>query len=329
MEKNINQTDSNLKISDVVVTFLTGRRGIWDYVTKKKPLILRAVDGVSLTVNKGETLVLLGESGSGKTTLGRAVVGLVNPDRGEVLLDGEKIEEAGRGRTRGRLQMVFQDPSSSLDPFMTVFNCISEPIMKSGISKEKIRKRVHESANAVSLEEPLLNRRTSELSGGQKQRVSIARCLVSNPEVIVLDEPTSSIDVSIQAQVLNLLIELQQSKKFTYLLITHDPNVARFMADYIAIMYLGKVVEYGRAEKILREPMHPYTKALLGASPKLGQMSLPQVIKGDPPSLIQIPSGCRYHPRCPFIMSKCSVNEPLLAKSGEILVSCFLYHDST
>ncbi len=288
-----------------------------------------ALAEVSLRIQKGETVVLLGESGSGKTTLGRLIVGLDSPTAGEIMLAGKKVGGDAESRSlRGKLQMVFQDPSASLDPFMTVHDCVAEPLSKLNLKKTEIQSRVTEALQLVSLESSILNRRTSELSGGQKQRVAIARSIVSKPDLIVLDEPTSSIDVSIQAQVLNLLVNLQELEKFTYLLITHDPNVAKFMADTIAVMYLGKIVEYGPAETLLASPKHPYTKALLSSAPKLAEMALPPPIKGEPPSLIFIPKGCRYNPRCPFVMEKCKIQEPKLSSDGSDRdVSCFLYHD--
>lgn len=318
-----------LEIKEVSKQFALNR-GLSEVVRRKKARFVLALAGVSLTVRRGETIVLLGESGSGKTTLGRLIVGLDSPTTGEITLDGRKVSGQRESRSlRGKLQMVFQDPSASLDPFMNVHDCIAEPLSKLDLDKTEVSKRVSEAMQLVSLESSIMRRRTSELSGGQKQRVAIARSIVSKPDVVVLDEPTSSIDVSIQAQVLNLLVSLQELEKFTYLLITHDPNVARFMADTIAVMYLGKIVEYAPAEALLANPKHPYTKALLSSAPKLTEMTLPTQIKGEPPSLIYIPKGCRYNPRCPFVMEKCKIVEPLLCSDGSDKneVACFLYHD--
>jgi oligopeptide/dipeptide ABC transporter ATP-binding protein len=313
-------------VDRVVKEFGTGKQGLLDYLRRKKRKSIRALDSVSLGVRAGETLVLLGESGSGKTTLGKLIVGLELPGSGRITLRGKRIDGAQKGGwQRGRLQMVFQDPSSSLDRFMSVYDCVAEPLTKMRLDRQEVRRRVSESLRLVSLEEQLMNRRTSELSGGQRQRVAIARSLVSEPDVVVLDEPTSSIDVSIQAQVLNLLVDIQRKKGLAYVLITHDPNVARFMADTVAVIYLGKVMEYGSSERVLGDPKHPYTKSLLSASPKLSEPGLPPPIKGEPPSMIDIPAGCRFHPRCPFVMENCKVRIPLL-EGDETKVACFLYH---
>lgn len=327
---------SYLRTDHVKKQFNLGRRGFWNRFSRKRTtsLAVRAVDDVSLLVKKGETLVLLGESGSGKTTLGRLIVGLEKLDSGEIVLSGRPVKYIrDRGSARGRLQMVFQDPGSSLDPYMNVEACVGEAIRMMHLPRAEARKRVRECLNLVGLDpDAVLSRRTSDLSGGQKQRVAVARAIVGEPEVIVLDEPTSSIDVSIQAQVLNLLVDLQRLRRLTYVLITHDPNVARFMADNIAVMHLGKLVEYGPTNAVLFDPKHPYTKALLASAPKLGEMLPPFAAEqADVQSQIIVPKGCRYEPRCQFAMEKCRELEPKLrpvAKEGsETLVSCFLYQE--
>jgi oligopeptide/dipeptide ABC transporter ATP-binding protein len=305
---------------------MLGNRSLWDRITNKPTRYVRAVGGVSLEVRGGETLVVLGESGSGKTTLGRLIVGLETPDSGSIAVSGAPVRPIREHREyRGRLQMVFQDPGSSLDPFMTVRDAVAEPLTRLKLSKPDLDATVVDALDRVGLDPTLLGRRTSELSGGQKQRVSVARAIISNPQVIVLDEPTSSIDVSIQAQVLNLLLQLQSANNYAYVLITHDPNVAKFMADKVAVMYLGKVVEYGEAETVLQSPRHPYTQALLASSPKLGETSIPGVIKGDPPSLIALPSGCPYVSRCPQAMAVCGEIEPDFFEVEGALAACFLY----
>ena len=282
--------------------------------------------GVTLRVEGGQTLVVLGESGSGKTTLGRLIVGLEKPDSGTITMSGEEVRPVREHRTmRGRLQMVFQDPGSSLDPFMKVREAVAEPLTGSGLSEEAKRMKVLEAMERVGLDQSLVDRPTSELSGGQKQRVSVARAIISDPKVIVLDEPTSSIDVSIQAQVLNLLVELQRLNRYAYVLITHDPNVARFMADNVAVMYLGEVVEFGRASLVLRLPKHPYTQALLSSAPKLGETSVSVVIKGEPPSLIDLPPGCPYAPRCPCVMDVCKEKDPPAYEADGVSARCYLY----
>lgn len=318
----------SLVVDNVVKRFQLGKKSLFRFFSKRQRFVT-ALEGVSLSIKKGETVVILGESGSGKTTLGRIIVGLEKPDQGKILLNGAKVVYVReRGALRGRLQMVFQDPGASLDPFQSVADCVAEPILQSGHKKEEITKKVIESLRLVGLEESSAKRKTSELSGGQKQRVAIARAIVSEPDVIVLDEPTSSIDVSIQAQVLNLLVELQRLKGYTYVLITHDPNVARFMADAVAVMYLGKIVEYGPLSRVLDNPKHPYTQALLLSAPKITGATSSKPIQGEPPSLINIPQGCRYEPRCPYSMAKCKEKEPTPIQIDEARVSCFLYEQT-
>jgi peptide/nickel transport system ATP-binding protein len=334
MEDSTMQHEKFLEADQLVKRYSLSKSGFWSRLFSKKTQFgkfISALDNVSFSVKKGETLVLLGESGSGKTTLGRHIVGLERPDDGRILLNGSEIKYIrDRGSSRGRLQMVFQDPGSSLDPYMSVGACVLEPIRKRDLTSAEANQQVKECLELVGLDaSALLSRRTSDVSGGQKQRIAIARAIINEPDVIVLDEPTSSIDVSIQAQVLNLLVELQKLKHLTYVLITHDPNVARFMADKIAVMHLGKVVEYGLPEKVLLDPKHPYTKALLASTPKIGE-SLPQfaAVSPDPQSVIVLPKGCRYAPRCPYAMAKCKEIEPKLTSATDeqsTLVSCFLY----
>jgi len=316
-----------LQIENVMKKFDIGEQGIWERLRREKRRHIKAVDEVTLSVAKGETLVVLGESGCGKTTLGRLIVGLEKLDSGRISYEGSEVKYVrDRGAVRGRLQMVFQDPSSSLNPYLSVSTCIAEPISKMGLRKSEISAKVAETLKLVGMESLFMARRTSDLSGGQKQRTAIARALISDPAVIVLDEPTSSIDVSIQAQILNLLVELQSLRDLTYVLITHDPNVARFMADKIAVMYLGKIVEYGLPGEVLKNPKHPYTQALLASAPRLDGSSL-EAIGGEPPSLINLPRGCRFEPRCPHAMPKCRKTEPALTSKDGEFVACYLYED--
>jgi len=204
---------------------------------------------------------------------------------------------------------------------------VAEPISRVGLRKSEVIRKVSEALRLVGLSSSFMGRRTSDLSGGQKQRIAIARALISDPVAIVLDEPTSSIDVSIQAQILNLLVELQSLRSLTYVLITHDPNVAKFMADMIAVMYLGRIVEYGTPHSVLTKPKHPYTQALLASAPKLDGSS-PEAIGGEPPSMINLPTGCRFEPRCPHAMPRCREREPSLISKDDELVACYLYEDS-
>ena len=321
----MSSTLASLQIENAVKKFSIGEQTIFSRLRREKRRYINAVDGVTLGVEKGESLVVLGESGCGKTTLGRLIVGLEKLDGGRISYEGTQVKYVReRGAVRGRLQMVFQDPSSSLNPYLSVSTCIAEPISKMGLGKSEITAKVSETLKLVGMESLFMARRTSELSGGQKQRTAIARALISDPAVIVLDEPTSSIDVSIQAQILNLLVEIQSLRDLTYVLITHDPNVARFMADKIAVMYLGKIVEYGRPGDVLKQPNHPYTQALLASAPKLDGSS-PEAITGEPPSLINLPTGCRFEPRCPHAMPKCREREPPLVLRDDELVACYLY----
>jgi peptide/nickel transport system ATP-binding protein len=329
------QSDRFLQLERIVKKFSQGKIGFWSRVLHrgKSEKFIHAVDDVSLNVRKGETLVILGESGSGKTTIGRLIVGLDRIDSGRITLNGQEVKYVrDRGAKRGRLQMVFQDPGSSLDPYMTVAACVGEPLVKSNLSKTEVSAKASDALALVGLEgKSFASRKTSDLSGGQKQRVAIARALVSDPDVVVLDEPTSSIDVSIQAQVLNLLVDIQRIKRLTFVMISHDPNVARYMADNIAVMHLGRVVEYGPSKTLLLHPKHPYTQALLASAPKLGAiLATGSTIAGDPQSMIVLPKGCRYEPRCPFAMEKCREREPILAQTKEdpeTLVACYLYAD--
>jgi peptide/nickel transport system ATP-binding protein len=317
----------SLQIESVVKKFSVGGRGIWTRLRREKRRYINAVDDVTLSVPKGETLVVLGESGCGKTTLGRLIVGLERLDGGRISYEGSEVRYVrDRGAVRGRLQMVFQDPSSSLNPYLSVLTCIAEPLSRMGLRKSEVAAKVSEALKLVGMESLFMARRASDLSGGQKQRTAIARALISDPSVIVLDEPTSSIDVSIQAQILNLLVELQSLRDLTYVLITHDPNVAKFMADKIAVMYLGKIVEYGVPGEVLKNPKHPYTQALLASAPRLDGSS-PKAIGGEPPSLINLPKGCRFEPRCPYAMPKCREREPMLISKDDELVACYLYED--
>jgi len=317
-----------LEVQEVTKRFSIGRRSLWDRVARKRQRYVRAVGGANFAVGAGETLVVLGESGSGKTTLGRLIVGLEKADSGRIVLSGAEVLPVREHRTqRGRLQMVFQDPGSSLDPFMKVMDVVGEPLTRSDVSGGARIEKVVQAIDSVGLDRSVLDRRASELSGGQKQRVSVARAIVSSPEVIVLDEPTSSIDVSIQAQVLNMLVGLQQRNHYAYVLITHDPNVASFMADNIAVMYLGKIVEQGTAAKVLHQPKHPYTQALLSSTPRLHERSIPEAIKGEPPSLINLPPGCPYAPRCPYAMKVCGEREPGTYEIEGLSVSCYLYDE--
>ena len=295
---------------------------------------VRAVDGVTFMIPEGKTLGLVGESGSGKTTTGRLVLRLIEPTSGEIYFSGKNVLKL-RGeelkRFRREAQIIFQDPYSSLNPRMTVFDLIMEPVMIHGIKVSDPESFVVNLLYNVGLNETHLYRYPHEFSGGQRQRIAIARALALRPRFMVLDEPTSALDVSVQAQILNLLKELQSKYEMTYLFISHDLGVIRYMSDYIAVMYLGQIVEMGPAEEVFEKPLHPYTKALLSSipvpDPEIARKREKLRITGEPPSPINPPKGCRFHPRCPFVMERCRVEEPVLeeVEKGH-WVACWLHH---
>ena len=277
---------------------------------------LKAVDDVSFTVKKGETLGIVGESGCGKSTLGRVLIRLLEPTAGSIRFDGVDLSETSPGelrRMRRRFQMVFQDPQSSLNPRMKVQRIMEEPLRTHGIRGGERNRRVRELADAVGLPSDALKRYAHEFSGGQRQRIGIARALALNPEFIVADEPVAALDVSIQAQVLNLMMDLKKEFGLTYLFIAHDLSVVEYISDRVGVMYLGKLVELGDRDVIYREPLHPYTQSLFSAIPvpdpehRGARVSL----KGDLPNPVHPPPGCRFHTRCPFAQERCRREVPV------------------
>ncbi len=277
---------------------------------------VRAVDGVSFGIERGQTLALVGESGCGKTTIGRCILRLLEPDQGRITLDGQDVLAlSGRAlRTwRRRIQIVFQDPFASLNPRMTVGQALTEPLWIHGIcSWKEIRSRVGQLLETVGLRADHARHYPHEFSGGQRQRVVIARALAVKPELIVADEPVSALDVSVQAQIINLLIDLQRQLGLAFLFISHNLAVVRHLAHRTAVMYLGRIVESGPSEEVFRTPRHPYTQALLSAVPVPDPTRPRQrlLLTGDVPDGSNIPSGCRFHPRCPQVMPECSSIDP-------------------
>jgi oligopeptide/dipeptide ABC transporter ATP-binding protein len=280
---------------------------------------VKAVDGVSLQIKQGETLGLVGESGSGKTTTGRLVLRALKPTFGEIHFEGQDITNLSRRQLkplRKELQVIFQDPYSSLDPRMTVQEIVSEPLVVHGIARgAQLRQYVRDLLELVGLRAAHLDRYPHAFSGGQRQRIGIARALALRPKLVVCDEPVSALDVSIQAQVLNLLKDLQSQFGLSYLFIAHDLAVVEHISDRVAVMYLGKIVELARAEDLYRQPKHPYTEALLSAIPRTrpSQRAKRIVLPGDMPSPANPPSGCAFHTRCPYAQDICRIETPLLA----------------
>ena len=294
--------------------YFTGKKGLLN----RQPAQVKAVDHVSLTVNKGETLGLVGESGCGKSTLGRTILRLIPATEGQVLYNGEDIltyDKKKMWEMRRKLQIIFQDPYSSLNPRMTVYDLISAPleVYKIGTKAER-REMVEEILQEVGLDKQYLNRFPHEFSGGQRQRIGIARALILNPEFVVCDEAVSALDVSVRAQVLNLMRNMQQKKNLTYLFVSHDLSVVRHISDRIAVMYLGSVAEVAEKAQLYSNPMHPYTKALLSAIPLPDVKKKRQriILQGDVPSAYNPPSGCKFHTRCPYATDRCKQEIPVL-----------------
>ncbi len=282
---------------------------------------VRAVDGVSFAIERGETLALVGESGCGKSTTGRLLTRLIEPTAGTVRFDSTEISELGAEELRSvrrRMQLVFQDAGSSFNPRMTVAALIAEPMHLAGASAADCKARVQELLPLVGLAAEHAERYPHEFSGGQRQRIGIARALALRPDFVVCDEPVSALDVSVQAQVINLLTGLQREFELTYLFISHDLRVVRHVADRVAVMYLGRIVEIADKATLYRSPQHPYTRALLSAVPahRPGKARARTEVVGEVASARAVPSGCRYHTRCPYVMPVCQTDDPELTDLG-------------
>lgn len=289
------------------------RRG---FFTSKRDAVVKAVDSVSFQIKKGETFGLVGESGCGKTTVARCIVRLTDPTSGEIYLNGEDILQKSTREMRSvrrSMQMIFQDPYGSLNPRMTAQQIIEEPLVihRTGNRVQRVN-RVQELLKTVGLDPEHRKRYPHEFSGGQRQRIGIARALALHPELIVADEPVSALDVSVQAQIINLLKNLQESLRLTFLFIAHDLSIVHHFSDRVGVMYLGKLVELALSEDLFRRPYHPYTRMLIESVPVANPKERKQkeILKGEVPSAVNLPSGCRFHPRCPVAVERCKAEQP-------------------
>jgi oligopeptide/dipeptide ABC transporter ATP-binding protein len=326
-----------LRLDDLAVHFPV-RGGLLDTVLRRTRGVIRAVDGIDLTIHRGEIVALVGESGSGKTTTGRVIVKLTRQTKGRVMFDGQDVTGLwGTSRLRPyrrRVQIIFQDPYETLNPKQTIHDFVAEPIEVNGIATSAADReaRVTRALEAAGLR-PAADyafRYPHELSGGQRQRVVIAGALVMEPDLIVADEPVSMLDVSIRTELLRLMVELRATHGLTYLFITHDLSLAWVLADRIAVMYLGKIMEIGPAERVIRDPHNPYTKALVSVAPTTtppaaGTRAKRTILAGETPDAAHVPSGCRFHPRCPLAFDRCRVEEPpLFDVGGGQAAACWL-----
>ncbi len=313
-----------ISLEDLKVYFDLGGGGIFDKILggSGERRIVKAVDGVTFDIKKGETLGLVGESGCGKSTLGKALLRLTQITGGKAIYNGKDIahlSDSEMREQRKNLQMIFQDPYASLNPRMTVGNIIGEPIRTFKLADGKsVEQMVQSLMETVGLSRRFIKRYPHEFSGGQRQRIGIARALAVEPEFIVADEPISALDVSIQAQIMNLMDDLQKEKNLTYLFISHDLRAIRHVADRVAVMYLGEIVELAEGKDIYEEPLHPYSKALISAvpvpDPEIEAKRERIILSGDVPSPINPPSGCHFHTRCPFAIEECKKTDPELVE---------------
>lgn len=328
---NGSSADEILRVENLKVHFPV-TKGI---VFQKQVASVKAVDGVSFTLKRGETLGLVGESGCGKSTTGLAVIRMLAATGGRILFEGDDITTFGRAQVkefRRRVQMVYQDPYGSLNPRMKVSDIIGEPLEVHGLAEDHAayRARIEELLDMVGLAPYMADRYPHEFSGGQRQRIGIARALALEPSLIVCDEPVSALDVSIQAQVVNVFMDIQRRLGLTFIFIAHDLAVVRHISDRIAVMYLGRIVEIATREELYKNPLHPYTIALLSAVPvadvEVESKRARMIVKGEVPSALNPPSGCRFHPRCPMAMDKCTTDVPALSDQGTgRVVACHLH----
>lgn len=306
-------------------------KGLYQEFPAKNGKKVHAVSDVDLTIYAGETLALVGESGCGKSTLGRTLLQLLPPKAGSVSFEGvelTRLKKKALKPYRRQMQLIFQDPYASLDPRMTVRDIVAEPLetYKICASKEETTEKVKELLHAVGVPEEFLHRYPHQFSGGQRQRIGIARAIALQPKLIVCDEPVSALDVSVQSQVLNLLKDLQADFGLTYLFISHDLSVVKFMADRVAVMFLGKLCEVAETRDLYENPLHPYTRFLLNAIPKADPKDRERektLLQGEVPSPIDVPTGCRFHTRCPYATEQCRREEPPLRTVGNRQVACF------
>lgn len=299
--------------------YLAKKLGLIESLFREKPVYVKALDNVSFRLESGAILAVVGESGSGKTTIGKIMATIETQTSGSVFFKDSLVEKATYPKVRGSISMVFQNPSTSLNPRMQVKALIAEPLGKLD------EKEATAALNDVGLSyEELKDKQPRELSGGQIQRIAIARALIKHPDLIILDEPTSALDESVQAQVLNILADIQEKYNLSYLFITHDMSVAKYIADQILVLYAGKMVEYGVASEILANPQHPYSQLLISSVPRLESAGV-EAPTGDVPSLINPPPGCRFHTRCPHVMDKCKIEEPKLIETKGGRVACWLF----
>jgi len=324
VEKEESTEEFMVRAVDLTKYFPAEKVGLLERLAGKKERYVRAVDHVDMVLRKGLTTALVGESGSGKTTIGRMLATLEAPTSGSVYYGDLTLSKQTLPQIRKKVQIVFQNPYESLDPRMSIREIVEEPLVK--VKSQEKENRVKEVLSAVGLNyDDIYYRKARDLSGGQRQRVAVARAMAADPEFIVLDEPTSALDASVQSQVLNLLVDLREEFGYTYLFITHNMMVARYISDYIYVMYAGKIVETGKTEEVFENPLHPYTKLLLKSVPHLEPGARLEPMSGEAPSLLNPPSGCRFNPRCPFATEKCRVKEPPLVDVQGHKVACHLY----